>query len=892
MTETFPLIRTKLYRPRLQSDFIPRPQLLERLDRRRPLTLVSASAGYGKSTLVSSWVETIGVPCAWLSLDEYDNDLVVFLTYFLAAIQTMFPGAGKETLKLANATDLPLLRYLTASLINELDSIEEEYVLVLDDYHLIHESTIHDLLDELFLHFPRPMHLVLISRRDPPMDITRLRARGQVTEIRAQDLRFSEAEIDAFLEKLLGESVDQVTISFLEQKTDGWVTGLRLVALSMRHGDFLTIALERLSVDYRYAWDYLISEVYSTLPEPIRNFITKTAILDRLCGSLCDAVMELDEPECNGQAYLDWLYQANLFVIPLDVNQQWYRYHTLFQDLLRQKLAQEFPKEAIVSLHRRASAWFAENDFVEEAIHHSLIAGDIGTAVDLVAENRHNLIDQEQWLRLERWLRLFPREVIDSDPRMQIVNAWLYNVHGWWQEELAALALTESLLPHSNLGAGVIGPIQGEIHLMRANLLGWSYNGQGVLAQVEKALELLPRQWRYAYTSAQMIEAFGQYLTGQSERAKENLQRGLRDDQIDNIPHHKSLLLFGLAGLNWLNLDLREMRLVARHYHEHGQKYNLPETIAVAQYYLGSVCYQQNDLINAKRYFATVANTHYTVTINFKLQGVCGLALTYLALGKINQAHHLLDENQALLVEGQNLRLLALLKSCQVEVFLKQGRNAEVMQWAETYDPQPPVGLQLFYIPQLTWVKALLMQNTVASRKKAATMLAQLAEIARKAHLSAAVLAILPFQAALDDLQGDSTAALTKLKEAIDLAEAGGFIRLFVDLGPRMATLLEQLRNQGVSSNYIEQILAAFPIDEPTIPVGHQEALFEPLTNREIEVLELLAQRLSSKEIAAELYITPGTVRQHSHRIYQKLEVNGRQQAIVKAAELGILPDL
>jgi LuxR family maltose regulon positive regulatory protein len=905
------ILTTKLYRPRISGELVPRPRLVERLEARRdrPLTLVSAPAGYGKTTLISNWLEACDCPTAWLSLDEDDNDLVRFLTYLLAAVETMFPNAVAETRSLLSAAGPPPLPVVTRSLINELDQVECPFILVLDDYHHIDDLTVHELLNELLTYPPRPMHLVLISRTDPPLSLPTLRARRQVTEVRTDQLRFTREETASFVQQEMGMSVDDRAVTALLQRMEGWVTGLRLLTLSLRHRGSVDISPARLSGNVSYVMDYLVTEVLDDQPPAIYDCLLRTAILDRISAPLCEAVCRGSAPadddagdvELSGQAFVAWLLENNPFLVRLDDSGEWYRYHHLLRELLQSRLEQRLGVAGIAALHRRASAWFARNQLINEALHHALASGEPETAANMVAQHRHTLIDGEQWQRLERWLRMFDQATIEAQAELSIIEAWVHNVHGRWQEELAALTRVEMLLAGTEIAPEVADPIRGEIYVLRANLLGWTYDGQAVLHHAERALELLPHEWRYAYTSAYMIAGFGDLLSGGIDRAVARIRRGLADSQTASKPQHRSMLLFGLTGAYWVDLNFVDMRQVAQQYLAVSREYHLPEATAVSQYYLGCIHYLQNDLLAAETHFSAVANTPYTVSLNWHTQGVCGLALTYRALGQSEQASELLTEFQNRLIERNNFALLEVVKGSKAELALSQGDIAQAVHWAESYDPQPFVGLQMLYIPQLTQVKAWLAQDTAASRELAGNQLAQLAEIVHGAHLKSALLPVLALQALLDDAQGQESAALANLREAIALAETSSVLRVFVDLGPRMADLLVRLRQRGVAPEYVARILAAFP--ESTTDHGRQvriepmpladrpsSPLVEPLTDREMDVLALLAQRLTNKEIAAQLFISPGTVRQHTYQIYQKLDVHNRREAVAKAQTVNILP--
>ena len=397
------ILTTKLHRPRITDDLIPRPRLLAQLERSHgnPLILTAAPAGYGKSTLLASWLGQVDCPNAWISLDEYDNDLEAFLLYFLTAVDSLFPGKINHALAILSLRELPPLRDLAGLLINELMRIDQNFILVLDDYHYITEVAIHDLINQLLLHPPRGMQLVLVTRSDPPLSLVRLRSKGLLTEIRTRQLRFTEDETQTLLEQLLQVSFDRKDVQVIDREFEGWVTGLRLAALTMRDQSRAEEVMARMQGDSKFVRDYLISEVTAQLPTPVRDFLVKTAILDRLNGPLCDAVMGWDEQECNGQSHLEWLLKINLFMVPLDENGNWFRYHNLMREYLQQELVRDFDVDEISELHLRASAWLAQNGWVDEAIQYALMAGDSETAAHLSTQHRHDLIDQEQWHRLD-----------------------------------------------------------------------------------------------------------------------------------------------------------------------------------------------------------------------------------------------------------------------------------------------------------------------------------------------------------------------------------------------------------------------------------------------------------------------------------------------------------
>ena len=455
-TELKNLRRAKFNRPRITGDVVRRARIRERLERGldRPLTLVCAPAGYGKTTLLSDWLAGSGYPYVWLSLDASDNDLALFLHYFVAALRTVHPQACANTLALLAAPELPPPILLATTLANDLEALPHQpgladgrcCILVLDDYHLMHSEAISALLAEIWHHPPRTVHLILSTRQDPPLPLDALRARGELSEIRIQELRFTRGEVTAFMQQAVESPLDEPAIALLTERTEGWAAGLRLAALTLSTHADIRGHLAELPADNRYVMDYLMSEVLSHIPAATQEFLLKTSILEQLSGPLCDAVTGTVEVQWNGQAYLEWLARAGLFTWSMDPQQQWYHCHHLFRKLLQIELEQRHSAEEIATLHNRASAWFAGNGIIDEAIEHSLIAGDVAEAIRLVEAHRHAAMDQERWLDLQQWLSRLPRQVIDAHPGLVLAEVWLLHHRAARANLPERLARAETLL--------------------------------------------------------------------------------------------------------------------------------------------------------------------------------------------------------------------------------------------------------------------------------------------------------------------------------------------------------------------------------------------------------------------------------------------------------------
>ena len=904
------LIYSKLNRPKLVENHIDRPHLIAKLDHRlqRPLTLVSAPAGYGKTMLVSNWLEASSRPSAWVSLDKDDNDLRLFLSYFLTAIQschgTEFSDAGRETLTMINAMTLPPTSVLAANLINELDRIEQPFTLVLDDFHNIVDESVFLLLDQLLRHPPQAMHLVLISRRDPPLTISKMRAKSLLTEIRIQDLRFNKAETATFLTQELGTQVDLATAYALEEKTEGWVTGLRLAVLSMRHRGNLDPRLLEPQVDAQYVMEYLFAEVFSQQPPEINQCLINTAILDRFCGSLCEAMcMPGAEPfagEIDDWAFIAWLKKESLFLIPLDAENRWFRFHHLFQKLLLNQLQRHCSPEDINALHAKASTWFAENGLIEEALKNALAGGNSKAATQLIAKHGFDLLDDEQWPRLERWLRMLPDEMVGQEPELLVLASWLHVIFFRFTELKSCLDRGEALCTTRT----PMEHVRGHLNVLRAALHIITVNGEHTLTCARHAFEMLPRKHRWARMFTFLTQAFAHQMLGDSANALATMKEAMREsDQKSGIA--QGWFQANSCFIYWIEADLLSILQTAAQSLKVAENFQAHQAIAHGLYFLGIAHYHRNELQAAEDKLIVVVKDRYAQhTLNFA-HSAFALALVHQALGRTDEANKVGESVVSYGLDTNHPDLLKIARAFQAELALRQGRLAEASYWAEQFVAKPFRLMYRFYVPQLTLVRVLMAQDTRSSREQAADLLKQLYDFVTFSHNRRFQIDVLALQALLCDSRGEGPAALENLTNALQLAEPGGFIRLFVDLGPQMFGLLKQLVQQNVALDYIGQILAAFRDDEhrtvsdatvdesPSLPhpvTRPPQPLVEPLTNRELDVLELLPQRLSNKEIAAKLFISPKTVKKHLENIYGKLNVSSRRQAVEKAVALGILP--
>ena len=884
------LIRTKLNRPRVVSDRVERPRLLGKLNQglERKLTLVAAPAGYGKSTLVAEWLETCDRPNAWVSLDENDSDLVIYLNYFIAAVQSIFPKTGRETSALLHAPELPPSPVLTSTLINELDGIEQPFILVLDDYHLVHDMAVHNLMDELLRHLPRTLHLVLISRLNPPLNLSRLRARGQMVEIRAQDMRFTKAETSAFVQQTMGAPVDDATAALLQEKTEGWVTGLRLSVLSLHGAEDLDQLSSKLPGE-RLATEYLFQEVFESQPQAVQERLLRTSILDRFCAPLCEAMCDAGPgaQQLGGPDFLNWLVQADLFAISLDDQRQWYRYHHLFQYLLRRQLDKSFDAESIAQLHRNASAWFAQNNLIDEALHHALAAGDTVGAAELIEQNRRDILNADQWYVLERWLSRLPVEIKQQRPGLLLAQAWI----SFYTFKLRAippiLEAIELLLSDDVTEEG----LWGEVAFFWGH--HWFWRGQKAqsLDLFQRALELIPKTDHQARGETELFWGLAGQMTGQKEMVVQTLTNRLYYEQTPQAVR-MTRLLGSLLYIHLLSGELTEAERVTRQVRTVAGGSGNAYAELWASYLQGYIHYFRNDLEKAVHHLEQAVKGRYILHTRAAVDGLAGLALTYQALGQPDKATATMESLLEFARGTNDPAYVAIAHSCQTHLALLQGDRRSAERWLRANDQIIGPDVMFFWIEitRVTQCRVLIAQGTAASLREAENKLDDYVLTTEANHNTRQMIELLSLQALVYEKQGRTDRALTVLERAVTLAEPEGWMRPFLELESGMIELLKRLGRQEVTGDFIAQIVAAFSLSPPDGTLTDQSRLPEPLTDREMDVLALLARRYRDKEIATELFISPATVRRHTSNIYQKLQVSGRRQAVEKAIALGILP--
>ncbi len=701
------ILHTRLHPPPLTKDLVPRPHLLEELEKglHRPLTLISAPAGYGKSTLLSFWLKRSERASAWLSLDESDNDVHSFINYFFAAIQTRFPLVGRNTLALMSSGGFPPPVELANSVINELDAIEELFILVLDDFHLIENKVIHELISHLLRHPPRYLHLALAVRRDPPLPLAGLRGRNMVTDIRMTQLRFSKKEIELFLQKNIGIRIDDDTTRLLEETTEGWITGLRLAALFYREQADIDLLKWKRPKNNLYIMQYLVEEVLTSLDSSLQDFLLKTSILDRLNGSLCDAVTLRGKDGNDSRRYLKWLERQSLFTIPLDDEEAWWRYHHLFQQALQRQLRKRMSTAEISELHRRASQWFAANGFLVEALDHALAAGRPADAMQLLERNAPALLNEDHWYMLEQLLSRLPQDAIRNNPRLLLVRLWVAYFKSMNNAIPSLVDAIESLMQRQLLHRS----IQGELDFFRGVVNFWDGKLQAALKNMRSALALLPRNNLAARSLAVVFLALSLHMCGQVEEAKALLQKNIcqYEDVSDTLKHYMQATL---VILYLLEAETRKAEQAAQIIFETAEQDENIFRRAWGGYLLGVARYLGNHLQEAQAPLYYAAEKRYFIGGRGAVDSLVGMALCSQALARTDRVEEALQRLQEFDANLPYTTMQTVANSTRARIALLHGDAVAAERFMQSVDVNDNEPVMVFWLetPAITKLKVML----------------------------------------------------------------------------------------------------------------------------------------------------------------------------------------
>jgi len=944
------ILTTKLYVPRPRDAHVVRPQLLARLAAglRGPLTLIAAPAGFGKTTLLADLLTTKDegermrdeaggrsahpssfilhpFKVAWLSLDAGDNDPAVFLRYLITALQRALTSmVGAMALVLIESPQPPPLPILLTTLLNDLANTPQPVLLVLDDYHVIATPAIHEALIFILDHLPPTLHLVIASREDPPLPLARLRARRQLTELRGVDLRFTRDEVAAFLRDVMELDLSADEVAALETRTEGWIAGLQLAALAMQNHADRNSFVGAFTGSNRFVVDYLASEVLDQLPTELRTFMLHTSILNRMCGPLCDTVLDEgrkteDESSTSfvlrpSSFVLEELERANLFLIPLDEERRWYRYHQLFAEVLRERLARSLHAEQVADLHQRASIWFEQHDLAGEAIHHALAARDFERTADLIERIATAMALDGQQATLGSWLAKLPADLFDKRPYLALAYAAVATLNSDY-------AAAEAYLQQADAGARKwdieqAAAVHREVAAHRA-VISSMHGDERAIELGRMALAQLPE--RHSLRSIVVAGlSYAYFYAGNLAAANQILEEALAAQRIQpsQIVIGASLVAL-LAMVRRAQGRLREVRRLSEEVlkrTKHGDRTMPLAGTFLAYLLLGLTLCEQNDLDAAEQTLTQCAKLagEYRVTL-YEILAQFYLGQVLCARGNLAGALNFVEQAEAAAARYLSPLNLREFEGYRTILWLKQGNLASAMRWAERYEHADDSVRPRF--TAYDYDRFALAQTYMAQGQWDAAYItvAQLLHDAEATDHGRFVIWALVLQALILQARGDTSAALGSLERGLVLAEPEGYVRVFVDEGAPMKLLIADCRLQitqrthaeGIAHTgrllaYIDELLGAFQGNREQVGneqttndqseiYNLQSAMVEPLSARELEVLRLLAEGQDNAEIARALVVAVSTIKSHVNHIFSKLGVGNRLEAVLRARQLNLL---
>ena len=878
-----PLLETKLFVPRARSSLVSRPRLTSVLGRHpaQRLTLVSAPAGFGKTTLLAEWLalEDMVKNVAWVSLDATENDPRLFWAYVARALRT-------SAFDLLQSTRQPGIQNVVASLINEITIGDVDWLLVLDDYHVIDEPSVHDTVTFLLDHLPPRMRVVIASRSAPPLPLARLRARGELTEVRADDLRFTPEEASAFLNQVMTLGLSPNDVHILEQRTEGWIAGLKLAALSMRGRGEVRRFVEAFSGENRHVADYLIEEVLHSESEEVRRFLLATSMLDRLSGPLCDAVIG----EGGSQSMLEELERRNLFVVALDDRREWYRYHHLFAEVLQKQASAKIPDEARV-FHQRASRWYEEQGALGNAVRHALASGDSARAAGLLEQRwpeKDRSYESANWLAR---VKALPDAIIRARPVLSMGYAWGLLNSGELEAAEPWLRVVELALQQDRTQFASLAPELASARIYLTQSLGET---PGTLEHAARALEGIPPEDHAARATGIALLALAQWGRGDLGRAHDTFSKAL--DEM-GVAGHDLDVVRGMFVLGDIRAAQGRLRDAAESYRRgllvaSESRFSSAETDEL-HLGLSEIHREWNDLTAAAVHLETIRERETTVAHKGNMQRWC------VAMARVADARGNIDEALKLLAEAQKherrdpVPRTRPIPAIRARIHLARGEVDGAIAWARASGVTVDDTLSYLREFEHLTLARLLIEQRRSLPEVVIPFLERLQAAARTGGRTGSVIESLILLAIGQHALGNARGALDCLADALALAEPEGYVRLFLDEGSRMRELLRTATARGLAGSYTRRVLAAFeapvqPVVAPAASAG-RTAPDQPLTTRELEILRLIAAGLRNAEIAEHLSISPATVKRHIANTYGKLGAEHRTEALVRAAELKLL---
>lgn len=893
------ILQTKLHRTPIQNKYISRQRIIDKLENNviQPLSIISAGAGFGKSTAVSDWLEKTSYLNTWISLDKEHNEFRTLLFYLIAAIEKIFPGAMTSTGDMLKLGDLPPFKSVFTSFINEICNIDQDFIMVLDDFHLLREAKIHQFFDE-WLRFPPPnVHLSIITRRDIPLDLSSLRNSGQMIEIRMKDLSFSNEEIAELFNNLLGIELSYQTIEKLQEQTDGWIIGLKLTSMAIEEEEDIDKIIQTLDLGMNSVTDYLMSEVMSKQPESMIQRLIESSVLNRFCSELIEDITmdnnKLKEGDAGKIDLIQWLIKSNMFLTSLDAEQKWFRYHHLFQQLLQNQLIRRKTTEQIHEIHKLASQWFEKNNFIHEAIEHCLKAQDPDCAIAIIEKYWEETFDKDLWYQVEGWLDMIPEEILLQSVSLLLARLWILQKRHRVSEIPALIDLI------NNIKAKRTDKEEG--YMAFAKCMNHLFTGdfQKALDYAEKALQLIPKTHYIFRADTYGWWTVAMQVNGRGDEAVRSAKEALKNMDPPGEPIQTVRRMMHPNFVYMVNADLI---LVEKNIETF---FTLPDIspyiLAFGWYFKASTSWWSNDLKGAISGFEKVITYKYQCRPRIVIEAYICMAIALQQLNRYTEANRAMNSGVQFAEGTKDPVNINIITSGQIRLKLLQGELGTAEKWLRTTKHEK-LGVSMLWwieVSAITQCRVLIAINTAESLGKAEELLINHKEYSESIFNKLRVIEIVVLQARVALKLKREKDAKAALKYALELAEEGYAIRPFVEGVADLKELLLLLKKQQIGVGLIDLILANIK-NNPDVSIQTKEHLkqihklkhsnqYVAFTRKESEILLCVSDGLRNQEIADKLFNSEQTIKKHLSNMFQKLQVRNRLSLVAKAKELGML---
>jgi len=888
------ILNTKLQKPFLPDDFISRERVLKYLneDINHPLTLISAGAGFGKSTFVSSWLDTIGFKNCWFSIDEQDNDIRVFLTYFIASVQTVMPNFGNNIYRNIFSPNIHSLNTLTNNLINDLSSLEEDIFLVLDDFQNINNLDITNLISNILKYPPKKFHIVIISRIDPPLPIHKLRAANKMKDIRSSDLRLSEEESKIFLQNSINIKNNEQIISLINNKFEGWITGIRLLKIQLSYANFDVSKLENIIQNSNLTENYFVEELIKQIDKKTLQFLLQTSVFQKINSGLSDFVLSTKNKQFNSKNIINELLNKNLFLINLDNTNQWFRYHHLFQDALQEELKKTYIGQDINNIHRKAAKWFIEKNSYEEAFYHIIQIRDTEEVADFVRANLYMPLNVNKWFVLEKWLKHIPDSNINKCPVLLVAQMWIMHHKGAYWIIPKLINKVEEI---KNNNIELYNGIKHQLVFFKAIINFWSANIDKSIEQFYYVKNNIQFDKLGAISLSTIYYAVASQMAGNGAKVFKEIQLEI---SRNNLPaDYKIILLASLVYINFLEGDLYTAERITGRIAKLSRDLDNDFYVVWYEFFMGYITFQQYRIEEALSHFKKALDLVYLLNTHAPVDAFAGVLIILKFINKNKEFEKINNELTSFVYEWNNPVYNTIAYSLKARLSIIDNdlqKASEEYKKADMFFDTETIIFNI-EVPRITYCKLLLAENSTQKTDEAISKLVDIQNYVTTTHNTPQTIDTLILLSVAYLKKDNLLKAIENISKAIILAEKGNYIFPFIEQAEFIMPVLHKVKTKdGNIKNFISKVLdIAFRINgsikkQPAFFLGNKSTT-QNLSNRELDVVALLAQRLSNKEIAEQLFISPLTVKKHTIIIYQKLGVNKRSDAVRVAEQMGII---